>query len=217
MHLTLHLALGTFKPMNNAPKMKKVSSLVVTIALINPYINEAFAPSRGDRPSTHLHAITSSRRDFLTTSIAIGSLVATSALVTSPLPGVADVSDGNALPQGAAQFSRVIKVRAQLKSVAKRVTEQPSEIDKAEWDKIDDFLRTVYSAGEDMKVIAKGIYEPAKKTKADEDIKLLQSLVQVAQKPVSNKDSAGFGVVAAKADELFGDFLDLLRDIPDEL
>jgi hypothetical protein len=41
--------------------------------------------------------------------------------------------------------------------------------------------------------------------------------VQVAQKPVSNKDSAGFGVVAAKADELFEDFFDLLRDIPDEL
>jgi hypothetical protein len=130
---------------------------------------------------------------------------------------VADVSDGNALPQGALQFSRVIKVRAQLNSVAKRVADQPSDIDKAEWDKIDDFLRTVYSAGEDMKVIAKGIYEPAKKTKAYEDIKLLQSLVQVAQKPVSNKDSAGFTVVAAKVDGLFGDFLDLLRDIPDEL
>lgn len=161
----------------------------------------------------------SSRRDFLaTTSITVGSIVATApALVLlSPLPSVADVSDGNALPQGAAQFSRVIKVRAQLKSVAKRVTEQPSEIDKAEWDKIDDFLRTVYSAGEDMKVIAKGI-DPDKKTKADTDIKNLQSLVQLAQKPVSNKDSAGFGVIATKADGLFGDFFDLLSDVPNEL
>ena len=130
---------------------------------------------------------------------------------------MADVSDGNALPQGAAQFSRVLKVRAQLQSVSKRVTGQPSEIEKAEWDKIDDFLRTVYSAGEDMKAIAKGIYDPVKKTKADDDIKLLQSLVQVAQKPVSNRDAAGFGVVAAKADGIFEDFFDLLRDIPDEL
>jgi len=197
--------------------MKKVSSFVVITALIKPYIAEAFAPSIEGRSSTHLHATASSRRDFLTTSIATSSLVANSVIILSPLPGVADVSDGNSLPQGAAQFSRVIKVRAQLKSVAKRVADQPSEIDKAEWDKIDDFLRTVYSAGEDMKVIAKGIYEPAKKTKADEDIKLLQSLVQVAQKPVSNKDSAGFAVVAAKADGLFGDFLDMLRDIPDEI
>jgi hypothetical protein len=197
--------------------MKTITSLVAITALINPYITEAFAPSIGDRSSSHLHATASSRRDFLATSFAIGSLAATSATVLYPLPGVADVSDGNALPQGAAQFSRVIKVRAQLKSVAKRVADQPSDIDKAEWDKIDDFLRTVYSAGEDMKVIAKGIYELDKKTKADQDIKLLQSLVQVAQKPVSNKDSAGFGVVAAKADELFEDFFDLLRDIPDEL
>jgi hypothetical protein len=197
--------------------MKKVSSFVVLTALVKPYINEAFAPSGEGGSSTRLHATANSRRDFLTTSIAISSLAATSAIVLSPLPGVADVSDGNALPQGALQFSRVIKVRAQLNSVAKRVADQPSEIDKAEWDKIDEFLRTVYSAGEDMKVIAKGIYEPAKKTKADEDIKLLQSLVQVAQKPVSNKDSAGFAVVAAKVDDLFGDFLDLLRDIPDEL
>ena len=197
--------------------MKTITSLVAITALINLYITEAFAPSIGGRSSSHLHATASSRRDFLATSFAIGSLAVTFATVLYPLPGVADVSDGNALPQGAAQFSRVIKVRAQLKSVAKRVADQPSDIDKAEWDKIDDFLRTVYSAGEDMKVIAKGIYDPDKKTKADQDIKLLQSLVQVAQKPVSNKDSAGFGVVAAKADELFEDFFDLLRDIPDEL
>lgn len=97
------------------------------------------------------------------------------------------------------------------------MTEQSSEIDKAEWDKIDDFLRTVYSAGEDMKMIAKGIYDPAKKTKADEDVKLLQNLVQASQKVVSKKDAAGFGVVAAKADGLFEDFLDMLRDVPDEL
>ena len=59
--------------------------------------------------------------------------------------------------------------------------------------------------------------DPDKKTKADTDIKNLQSLVQLAQKPVSNKDSAGFGVIAAKADSLFGEFFDLLSDIPDEL
>lgn len=130
---------------------------------------------------------------------------------------MADLSDGNALPEGAAQFSRIIKVRAQLKSVAKRVAENSSEIDKKEWDKIDDFLRTVYSAGQDMKVVAKGIYDPEKKTKADADIKLLQGLVQAAQKPVSKQDAAGFGVIATKADGLFEDFFDMLSDVPDEL
>jgi hypothetical protein len=206
--------------------MRRSSHVVLLTVLLSPFSVEAFSPSCGNyrrRTLTHLRAATTeasrSRRDFLaTTSITVGSIVATAPVLVllSPLPSVADVSDGNALPQGAAQFSRVIKVRAQLKSVAKRVTEQPTEIDKAEWDKIDDFLRTVYSAGEDMKVIAKGI-DPDKKSKADTDIKNLQSLVQLAQKPVSNKDSAGFGVIATKADGLFGEFFDLLSDVPDEL
>jgi hypothetical protein len=208
--------------------MRRSSHVILLLTiLLSPFPVEAFSLSCGNnhrrRTLTHLRAATtlasSSRRDFLaTTSITVGSIVATAPalVILSPLPSGADVSDGNALPQGAAQFSRVIKVRAQLKSVAKRVTEQPSEIDKAEWDKIDDFLRTVYSAGEDMKVIAKGI-DPDKKSKADTDINNLQSLVQLAQKPVSNKDSAGFGVIATKADGLFGDFFDLLSDVPDEL
>mmetsp|Transcript_9370 Transcript_9370/g.16302 ORF Transcript_9370/g.16302 Transcript_9370/m.16302 type:complete len:201 (+) Transcript_9370:78-680(+) len=200
--------------------MKNLSALFAFITFFSPNIAQAFAPSNGKSNSkigtpTQLRAIVDSRRDFLSASVSAAS--AASALVLSPVPSVADVSDGNSLPQGAAQFSRVIKVRAQLQSVAKRVTEQSSEMDKAEWDKIDNFLRTVYSAGEDMKVIAKGIYDPAKKTKADADIKLLQNLVQAAQKPVSNKDSVGFGVVAKKADGIFEDFFDLLRDVPDEL
>eukprot|EP00578_Thalassiosira_sp_NH16_P025525 CAMPEP_0181100310 /NCGR_PEP_ID=MMETSP1071-20121207/13125_1 /TAXON_ID=35127 /ORGANISM="Thalassiosira sp., Strain NH16" /LENGTH=198 /DNA_ID=CAMNT_0023183031 /DNA_START=58 /DNA_END=654 /DNA_ORIENTATION=- len=198
--------------------MKNVSTLLAISALITPHTTQAFAPSSGEcstRTRTHLSATASTRRNFLSTGIATAA--AASTLVLSPLPGVADLSDGNALPQGAAQFSRVIKVRSQLKSVAKRVAEQPSEIDKKEWDKIDDFLRTVYSAGEDMKFIAKGIFDPDKKTKADQDIKLLQSLVQAAQKPVSKQDSAGFAIIAEKADGLFEDFMDQLRDVPADL
>ena len=208
--------------MKSTRVMMKRISLVAIIALANSIYNpEAFTLLSRECPkkiSTCLFvAEPRSRRDFLSTAIDIGAIVAASTMVSYSLPVVADVSDGNALPQGAAQFSRVIKVRAQLQSVARRVADQPSEIDKAEWDKIDEFLRTVYSAGEDMKVIARGIYEPSKRSKADDDIKLLQSLVQVAQKPVAKKDSAGFGVVAAKADGIFEDFLDLLRDIPDEI
>jgi len=96
------------------------------------------------------------------------------------------------------------------------VTEQTSDIDKKEWDKIDDFLRTVYSAGDDMKVIIKTM-DPSKQSKAEEDVKLLQKVAQAAQGPVSKKDAEGFGTIAAKADALFEDFFDLLRDVPDEL
>lgn len=198
------------------------SSILAVTAILNPYNIKAFVPSSSREStirshSTHLYHAKegdSSRRDFLSTTL---TTIATSTLILSPLPALADLSDGNALPQGAAQFSRVIKVRAQLASVAKRVAEQPDEIDKKEWDKIDDFLRTVYSAGNDMKVISKGIYDPTKKDKADADIKLLQNLVQAAQKPVSKKDNVGFGVIATKADGAFEDFFDQLRDVPDEL
>jgi hypothetical protein len=67
-----------------------------------------------------------------------------------------------------------------------------------------------------MKVVSKTM-DPAKQPKAEGDIKLLQKLAQAAQGPVSKKDAEGFGAIAAKADVLFEDFFDLLRDVPDEL
>lgn len=36
-------------------------------------------------------------------------------LITGASPAQADVSDGNSLPQGAQQFARVIKLKADLK------------------------------------------------------------------------------------------------------
>jgi hypothetical protein len=67
-----------------------------------------------------------------------------------------------------------------------------------------------------MKVITKTM-DQSKQAKAEEVIKLLQKLAQAAQGPVSKQDAQGFGTIAAKADGLFEDFLDLLRDVPDEL
>ena len=197
--------------------MKSCSTLVALAALCQSASTLAFAPSTtaGDRLTTTRCA--ASRRDFLSTAVtAVGISVSSSALLT-PLPSAAVGTGEGGLPEGAAQFSRVIKVKSQLKSVAKRVSEQPDEITKEEWDKIDNFLRTVYSAGNDMKVISKGIFDPSKKEKADEDIKLLQKVVQAAQKPVAQKDTKGFSAIAVKADGLFEDFLDQLRDVPDEL
>jgi len=196
--------------------MKSPSTLIALTALCQSASTLAFAPtSTGERASrTRCEA---SRRDFLSTAVATAGIAASSVTLLTPLPGAAKGLGEGGLPDGAAQFSRVIKVKAQLKSVAKRVAEQPDDITKEEWDKIDDFLRTVYSAGNDMKVISKGIFDPSKKEKADEDIKLLQKVVQAAQKPVAQKDVKGFSAIAAKADGLFDDFLDQLRDVPDEL
>ena len=198
--------------------MKNVSITIAVAALSSPLTSFAFSTrSQNSAARTRLNAVApaeETRRNFVSSSIAGAGLAV---WISSPSPSLADVSDGNALPQGAAQFSRVIKVRSQLKSVAKRVAEQSSDMDNKEWDKIDEYLRTVYSAGNDMKEISKGMTDPSKKAKAEEDVKLLQGLVQAAQKPVSKKDAAGFGAIANKADSLFEDFFDQLRDVPDEL
>ena len=202
--------------------MKGAASLLAITALCNRHTSQAFAPPSLESfvcrtATTELDAVAkNTRRDFISNSIYAAATAATSTIVLSPLPSVADVSDGN-LPKEAAQFSNVIKVREQLKSVTKRVTTHADEIDKKEWDGIDNFLRTVYSAGEDMKGIAKGMYDPEKKKKAEEDIKLLQNYVQAAQKPISKQDAAGFGAIAGKVDGLFEDFFDQLRDVPQDL
>lgn len=140
------------------------------------------------------------------------------ALTGAPQTAFADVSDGNSLPEGAAQFSRLIRLKGDLISVTKRVTEHADEIDKKEWDNLSDFLRFVYKGGEDMKGIAKStIYDPEKKKKADEDIKLLQKLAQAGDGTVSKEDAAAYGVLTKKATSILDDFFDLLRDVPDEI
>lgn len=56
-----------------------------------------------------IHEEDTIRRSFVTGAIAVGA----STLFTGP--AFADVSDGNVLPQGAAQFSRVVKMKNDLK------------------------------------------------------------------------------------------------------
>jgi hypothetical protein len=52
-----------------------------------------------------------SRRDALSK---VAALLSVPALLGTGLPAYADVSDGNALPQGAAQFGRVIRAKSDM-------------------------------------------------------------------------------------------------------
>ena len=65
------------------------------------------------QPGDRSTALSAGRRDFITQ----GAAVVGAALVTGSLPAFADVSDGNTLPQGAQQFSRLIKVKGNLKVI----------------------------------------------------------------------------------------------------
>ena len=85
------------------------------------------------------------------------------------------MAKGDSLPDGAAQFKRLLSLKSDLPAVIKRVTEGGAEgsetpIDKKEWDALSDFMRKVYKGGDDMKSYIKGgaMYDPEKKKKAEE-------------------------------------------------
>ena len=103
------------------------------------------------------------------------------------------------------------------KGVTTRVVEHADEIDSKEWGALNDFNRILYKGGEDMKVVSKTIYDPAKKKKAEEDIKLLQKLAQAGDIPVSKQDAEGLKVILQKSTLVIDDFFELLRDVPDEI
>jgi hypothetical protein len=68
-----------------------------------------------------------------------------------------------------------------------------------------------------MKAMTSGIYDPDKKTKAQEDIKLLQKYAKAGEGPVNKQDASTFVAIMKKCDELIDDFFELLRDVPDEI
>jgi hypothetical protein len=136
----------------------------------------------------------------------------------SPREARADVSDGNQLPQGAAQFARVLRLSQDLKGVRARVSERADEIDGKEWDNIGKFLRTAYAiADQDMKSVAAGIASPENQKRALKDADQLKTYAQAGDVPVSKKDGPNLVPVLDKMSSLVTDFLDSLSDVPDEI
>jgi hypothetical protein len=197
-------------------------TLIVAIASIAAAT--AFAPcSQRAKGCTELTAEPLTRRSILTT-VATGLSTASILAVSGSQPAFAEVAKGDSLPEGAAQFKRLLSLKSDLPVVIKRVneggaTDSSTPIDKKEWDALSDFMRKVYKGGEDMKSYTKGggIYDPEKKKKAEEDYKLLQRIAQAGDVPISKEDPAGLAGVLRKADAVMDDFFELLRDIPDEI
>jgi len=162
---------------------------------------------------------TSGRRGFISRAVEATIVATTIGVVEWSTPAAfADVSDGNALPTGAQQFSRLVRLKSDLGGVIKRVTEKADEIDKKEWDNLQEFLRILYKGSDDMKAITKNsIYDPAKKKKAEEDIKLLQKFTQLGDNPVTKQDAPGLADILKKCELILDNFFDLLRDVPDEI
>lgn len=97
----------------------KLASSLLLLSLLG--LNESFLIERNvirvNPPRTSLFMIDSQfdavPRRFLL-QVAVGAMLP-AVLVAGASPSRADVSDGNALPQGAQQFARVLKLKTDLK------------------------------------------------------------------------------------------------------
>lgn len=203
------------------PSIALISTVVPSLSLVS----EAFTPfshaAASIRQVSLLHAhgpqpqpLSSppSRRIFLTNALT----VATTAQILHPIqPAMADVSDGD-LPQGAAQFARILRTKSDLVLVTKRVRDAaPEDISKEEWDNVGKFLRQIYTAAGDMKKL--GIADPVKKKRGLELTQLMEKLAQAGDVTVTKQDKDKLLVILDKTKESFDEFFDLLRDVPDEI
>ena len=99
----------------------------------------------------------------------------------------------------------------------KRVVEQSSDMDKTEWENVSQFLRKVYGVSDDMKMISLGFYDPAKKKRGGELIETVKKYSKAADGPASRQNGPEFLAYSIKLTKTFDEFLDLLRDVPDEI
>ncbi|GKY95052.1 hypothetical protein MPSEU_000469500 [Mayamaea pseudoterrestris] len=200
-------------------------TLIRVLVLIGGLSSSAFhvQPSR---TNVNIHRLAAQSSDDSTIGISrsdaimkgvLDSIITGSLLLASPSMSRADVADGNVLPQGAAQFSRVLRLKSDLQGVKRRVVTGGELIGKPEWDNISRFLRTAYSTGDDMKAVAGGVADPERKRRALTDVDLVRQYAQAGEIPVSKKSPEGLVPVLEKMSALVDDFLDALSDIPDEI
>jgi hypothetical protein len=106
-----------------------------------------------------------------------------------------------------------------MQDVVKRLTTATEgDIDKKEWDNIGKFLRTIYSTAEnDMKFVAKGVFNPANQKQALNDAEEVKKYAQAGDVSASKQDATRLASILIKIGELVDDFFESLSDVPDEL
>jgi hypothetical protein len=79
----------------------------LSVLLLANYV-ASFVPSPSV-PHRHSFALSASRRQILASAT-----LASTTIIVGPPASLADVADGNQLPDGVAQFARLIKVKADI-------------------------------------------------------------------------------------------------------
>jgi hypothetical protein len=96
----------------------KLSTSLLVLSLLRLYESFVIEPTVSIvKPKQTLLFLFDGERDAVSRRqlFQFAAALAPAALVTGASPAKADVSDGNALPQGAQQFARVVKLQTDLK------------------------------------------------------------------------------------------------------
>lgn len=146
--------------------------------------------------------------------------VAVLPLASSPshavLGGVPSGEGG--LPEAARQFDNVVRSQKGWESLGSRIEKggKAGDITNEEWKNVQLYLRQLYTAGDDMAGMAKGLSKDKQGTAA-ELIKSFKATVKKADDPAAAKDAAGLRAAQKVSSAQLADFLALFQDVPDEL
>ncbi|CAB1121181.1 unnamed protein product [Ectocarpus sp. CCAP 1310/34] len=143
----------------------------------------------------------------------------TGAVAVSQGPEFASAEVGvgeGGLPDGARQFSNLVKVQKDWAALGKSIESQGADVTADEWKNVALFLRKVYQLGGELEYLA-GTFPPDKKKSALALVRSIQKEVQAADVPAREKDAAAFMKAQASVQKKFEDFMELFNDVPSEL
>lgn len=110
----------------------------------------------------------------------------------------------------------MLKSKADWAKLGGTVESRGNDLSKEEWSNIAQFLRPLYQVGDDMKIISGGM-DSGKKKEAETIISEFQTLIKQADGPTRSQDASAFIKINKRSGELMDNFMDLLRDVPDEI
>ncbi|CAN0486305.1 unnamed protein product, partial [Ectocarpus sp. 12 AP-2014] len=135
----------------------------------------------------------------------------TGAVAVSQGPEFASAEVGvgeGGLPDGARQFSNLVKVQKDWAALGKSIESQGADVTADEWKNVALFLRKVYQLGGELEYLA-GTFSLDKKKSALALVRSIQKEVQAADVPAREKDAAAFMKAQASVQKKFEDFMEL--------
>lgn len=101
--------------------------------------------------------------------------------------------------------------------VAARIKSDPAAIDDREVANIKYFMKDLMNSYQDMMLLANGVTDKDKSAQAKEIAKEFRVNIRECDKAATSKDFEVINSMYPKTKQEIADFLDLLRDVPDEL